>query len=663
MPNRRTFTALLCLVPLIAPPAAWSELRIDLVGQWGGSANAVDMHGSYAFVGIGPRLVVLDLSDPAHPRRSGQTLPLGHIPTAIEYDQGRCYVGLITGLLQIVDVGDPTRPVSIGSCQLGARVIDIAAQDGLAVVSTEAAGIYVVDVSAPAEPVILYNLNNPYYGSGSVSLRGHYAYCIEDGLRVLDLSDPAHPQTLGVNPDVSGQLELTYIPEFDELWGITIGESGIEGIWLNDPWLPAPPMWIGNYSGGAREIALEGDAIYIGDGRIYEAESPLHYLQRGVGPPRRTNWSLDLAVQDGIVCTTDGYFGLQIVDARDAAHPELLTYYDDSNHSLHVSAANGLAFVSGYRAGLQILEVSDPAEARRIAEWDLPFSFRVRTQAALAVIAEAEALRTVDMTDLHNPRTLGLLPLEQHPVDLVLDGALAYIANNSAGLTIVDVSDPAAPRVIANLDTGTALGITKRDHIVYLAMYDQGLHIIDVSEPTAPLLLGSVVTPGLAYAVAAVDGAAYVASLGGVCVVDCSDLSAPRFVSRLPGDSQWQTIEAAGDRVYVGAHAGLLVLDIADRLDPRIIGRSAGQGWIQGLHCADGLVYMATDAGGMEILAPRASGDLDGDGSVGLFDLSALLSSFGACADETSFNRYADLDGDACVSIQDLAALLAAFGG
>jgi hypothetical protein len=59
----------------------------------------------------------------------------------------------------------------------------------------------------------------------------------------------------------------------------------------------------------------------------------------------------------------------------------------------------------------------------------------------------------------------------------------------------------------------------------------------------------------------------------------------------------------------------------------------------------------------------RPAGDLDGDGAVGLFDLTTLPFSFGTCAVDAKYNRYADLDGDECVTVQDLASILAAFGG
>jgi alpha-tubulin suppressor-like RCC1 family protein len=55
-------------------------------------------------------------------------------------------------------------------------------------------------------------------------------------------------------------------------------------------------------------------------------------------------------------------------------------------------------------------------------------------------------------------------------------------------------------------------------------------------------------------------------------------------------------------------------------------------------------------------------GDIDGDGHVGLADLSLLLTAFGACVGSPTYNPAADFDGDGCLGLSDLATLLANFG-
>lgn len=59
---------------------------------------------------------------------------------------------------------------------------------------------------------------------------------------------------------------------------------------------------------------------------------------------------------------------------------------------------------------------------------------------------------------------------------------------------------------------------------------------------------------------------------------------------------------------------------------------------------------------------PRCPGDLNGNDTVDLNDLSALLASFGTCVGEQRFNPAAELSGNACVELADLAILLANFG-
>ena len=53
----------------VVPPVDAEDMQ--LVGQFGGASYAVALQGTYAYVGVGPRLVVLDVSDPSTPFEVG----------------------------------------------------------------------------------------------------------------------------------------------------------------------------------------------------------------------------------------------------------------------------------------------------------------------------------------------------------------------------------------------------------------------------------------------------------------------------------------------------------------------------------------------------------------------------------------------------------------
>ncbi len=55
------------------PRAAAQGQNVELVGQIGGPVRAVAVQGRYAYIGVGPRLVVVDVSNPAAPRKVGES--------------------------------------------------------------------------------------------------------------------------------------------------------------------------------------------------------------------------------------------------------------------------------------------------------------------------------------------------------------------------------------------------------------------------------------------------------------------------------------------------------------------------------------------------------------------------------------------------------------
>jgi len=55
------------------PESGWR-----MVGQVGGATQAIAVQGNHAYVGVGLRLVVLDVSDPAELREVGASQPFPH---------------------------------------------------------------------------------------------------------------------------------------------------------------------------------------------------------------------------------------------------------------------------------------------------------------------------------------------------------------------------------------------------------------------------------------------------------------------------------------------------------------------------------------------------------------------------------------------------------
>ena len=74
----------------LAPQAAGRN--VELVGQIGGATSAVAVEGRYAYVGVGPRLVILDMADPARPTAVGQSAVLPGVIRGVAVAGSYAYV-------------------------------------------------------------------------------------------------------------------------------------------------------------------------------------------------------------------------------------------------------------------------------------------------------------------------------------------------------------------------------------------------------------------------------------------------------------------------------------------------------------------------------------------------------------------------------------------
>lgn len=68
----RAFAAILIIIALLslgglALVRAIDANNVDYVSQIGGDSRAVTFYGQYAYLGVGPKVVILNLTNPANP--------------------------------------------------------------------------------------------------------------------------------------------------------------------------------------------------------------------------------------------------------------------------------------------------------------------------------------------------------------------------------------------------------------------------------------------------------------------------------------------------------------------------------------------------------------------------------------------------------------------
>ncbi|RIL09211.1 hypothetical protein DCC79_11695 [bacterium] len=244
--------------------------------------------------------------------------------------------------------------------------------------------------------------------------------------------------------------------------------------------------------------------------------------------------------------------------------------------------------------------------------------------AALATAARPLPARAAPSTTI---APVGALPAASPALDIAHAGRHAYVAAHGRGVHVVDVSDPAHPRLVATAATaGAAYDVAVAGDRLYVAAWSAGLEIHDISDPAAPRKLGAVPTRANAQAVAVGGTVAYVGDWSavfdgpdpeyGVVALDVADPAAPRAIGHLNTPGWAGDLALDGSTLYVAdGPGGLRVLDVADPTRPREIAALPTAVRAYGIdHAADRL-YIADNTGGLrlvDVADPAVPTDLGG---------------------------------------------------
>ncbi len=363
---------------------------------------------------------------------------------------------------------------------------------------------------------------------------GNHAFLAdgEEGLQVVDISDPANPAIIGT-VDTPG---LAYgVTVAGNVAYVADADSGLQVIDISTP---SSPVIVGSMitPGKSWHAAIEGDVAYVAD-------------------------------HTG---------GLLAVDISDPANPALIGSVATADRALRVAVAGNVAYVADYVGDLQVVDITDPTNLAIIASVDLPDIVRDVTVAGdVAYVAgHWSGVEALDISDPTNPILIGSLVTPNRAMGVTTSGDMIYVADYESGLLAIDITDPADLQLMGCADTeDLAWGVVVAGDVAYVADRANGLVVVEVGETVSPSLIGNV---GFAYAidVAAVGDVAFVVDLNGALMaVDISDPTNPVEIGAVSLTSNASQVAVSGDVAYVvSGYYGLSIVDVSDPVNLTVIG-------------------------------------------------------------------------------------------
>lgn len=565
-------------------PSAPGSVSLKVVGQLGGPTRAVAVQGHFAYVGVGFKLVVLDVSDPKTPRELGATEPLGWY------------------------------------------VQDVAVEGSLAYVAAGGGGFYVVDLSDPTRLVVAASYDTPGYAE-SVAVAGRYAYVADGpgGLRIVDIADPAKPTQVAVVYSQNYVFDVALVERHAYL------AAAGTGLLVVDVSNPAQPVELGRYDtpGYAYSVSVSGTTAYVADGweglQIVDISNPQQPKQ--AGSYDTPGWAMDVVAAGARLYIADAFAGLRVLDVSDKAKPtELGSFQVPSGHAAKLAVSGGAAYVADIYQGVHVVNISTPAQPGRVGLYSpLGYAQAVEVSNRYAYVAgQAYGLRVVDLSDPTRPREVATFSTENTAGTVAHSDSTVYIgtgvpidiltSNYPPALYAVDISDPLLPKAPApqpltgHLGNATfqgpgpivagdiIYGVSRSTFIQGTTLYNAsewGLLVIDVSNSLAPCELGFLlVTPApignnpSAVGVAVSGSVAYLAvAAGGLYTIDVSNPRSPTPLGvfdeptligpggkKNPKGINFVDVVVAGKLAYALDNDFLRVLDVTDPKSPKGLG-------------------------------------------------------------------------------------------
>jgi Mg-chelatase subunit ChlD len=524
-----------------------------------------------------------------------------------------------------VDLSVETGPRAIGrSPMLPAPARDLAATGDVIVAALGDDGLYVLDGRDRGAPTVVAQLA---LDADQLQVRGTLAHVLSgSSLSLVDLDVPASPRLVGLLRLPSRAAHLSF--DGDAVWLLEDARSRGAGLLLHrlnlaDPTRPAILTSVPLGSDSPRGMAVAGDHAFLvtssGELVAYDIAEPTRAraLSRVLVPLGVSASSRRPLVVGGGRAWVAGDLTVAEIDVANPAAPEFLGLVETegaiSAHALRgdrllVACVGDLVGARRTYHGLEIHDVSKPGEAAVVgALRDAWHGFGVDAVPGTAYVAAGRAgMRVVDIADPRKPRTVGRYEPEGEFVDVVVRDGLAYLADGSSrsAFHVVDVAQPFLPRQVAVVDVPGSLAssVALAGGRLAVGLELQLVALYDLEDPRAPRLVASLPVPGRVLDLAAVGPRLYVASaLAGqspqLSVFDAGAeqpaLLGNRQLNVARGPGGLVGLAAEGHRLYLTADGGLLVFDVSDPESMSEVGRVPLQGFGVGVAAAGGYVYTA----------------------------------------------------------------------
>jgi hypothetical protein len=430
---------------------------------------------SFLYVAGKESLHVYSLADPSLPVWMS-SVPFMGDGRSMATEMGLVFLARADRKIAVVDATQPLQAVVRSLIDLGTRTpVTVAVRNATLAVGTSHSGLVLFDVSDLDAPMELATVS-PAEPCHCIAMEGSRLHVAQPsgGLHTYDLTHPAAPvktSTLPLSSSAGPCLLVGSVLLLPTVGDTLTAVDLIAGASIRAHALPNGPLLSG--------LDVSGDFLYLADGFLgvsvvavpgYTQFIPVSRLLLPV-------FNTQLLESNGWMAAVQGMGWLDLLDMKD---PWRLTVRDRvplPGMPVEAVVGQGVVYVASIMAGLLVLpgnlpDLLPPMGGSSVL---LAPSGLHRDGDLLAVVDLDGSLALFDVHNPQDPQLLSHLDGEGNWMDVKLHQNRAWIAADSGGVLVIDVSLPQTPVPLDQYPAtmGRALQLEVDEHALYVLFYQQ----------------------------------------------------------------------------------------------------------------------------------------------------------------------------------------------
>ena len=631
------------------PPRGFS-----LVGQLGGSTVSVTARENRVYIGQGPRVVTLDVSDTHNPIVLAESPVLPGLVMGLALDGDTLYAVTMYGGLHVLDISEDEKIGLLNTIRPNVPGCDgIVVRESKAYMACNPNGLFIVDVADRKNLKVLFEQAKPAGASFSIALAGDYAYMVNTSDNALDIFNVSNPR----NVEKTGSFPFSALPEGGRTGGyvssvrlcgdhlcLAAVQDGLIILDISDPAKPAIAGRVDTQV--ASGLVVDGNTVYLADDmdgiHVIDISDPRSPRETGHLATAVGGWEFSvkehgergLAIDGSRLFVTDPAYGLTLIEVSNSGGltrtGEYMTPLPDVLSNIQLD--KNTAYIAGRNSGFRVVDVANPANPKELAYDDerknlyTQFPTGLKVRGGFAYISDGNyPFHIYDLSNPSKPLQVGALfdeAASDGAFDVVLNGDLAYLSGwglkdafyPGKGIWVVNIKDPSRPEAVNFIDVPNErwkLALAK-DHLYALdgaVDMDKGgqkepvsLRVFDLSDPLKPAVIQVIPIPGmlnLAPSDLTTDGSRIFIRVipNTVLVYELTDPAAPALAAQLNIPGGMPDLLVDGKYMFLG---GIMAYNIEDDSNPAFAGVTGNlQAWDAAYR--NDLLYVVTTYQGLYI--------------------------------------------------------------